>query len=122
MFDHFVWSVVICPVLVVVAIRYLADRLRPEIAATVLATSLTAAAAACLVTLAAFAVKALAELPAAGSLLRFSAGYVRADTAREPWVSWLCLAMVLAALAEHRPRVARTPPRHRLRPPLHHPA
>ena len=99
MFDHFVWSVVICPVLVVVAIRYLADRLRPEAAAIFLVTSLSAAAAASLVTLTAFAVKAFAELPAGGDLLRISDGYVRADTAREPWVSWLCLAMVLAALA-----------------------
>ncbi|WP_328472663.1 M56 family metallopeptidase [Actinoplanes sp. NBC_00393] len=99
MFDHFVWEVLVCPALVVLAIRYLADRLRPETAATFLVTSLAAAAAGCLITLVAFGFKAFAELPAAGAFLHLSDAYVRADTAREPWVSWLSLAMVVAALA-----------------------
>ncbi|MBW6437489.1 M56 family metallopeptidase [Actinoplanes hulinensis] len=98
MFDHFVWEILICPVLVVVAIRYLADRLRPEAAAFLLVTSLTAAAAGCLVTLGAFALKAVAELPLTASLLHLSDAYVRADTDSEPWVSWLSLALLVAAL------------------------
>ncbi|MFC7534868.1 M48 family metalloprotease [Actinoplanes sp. GCM10030250] len=99
MFDHFVWEVVICPVVVAFAISYLADRLRPERAAIFLAVSLAAAAAASLVTITAFALKAIAELPAAGPLLNISDEYVRADTAQEPWVSWLSLAMTIAAVA-----------------------
>lgn len=98
MFDHFVWEVVVCPLLVAVAVRGLADRLRPEAAATFLVTALTAAAAACLATVTAFAVKALAELPAVASPLRLSDAYVRADTAQEPWVSWLSLAMTVTAV------------------------
>jgi Zn-dependent protease with chaperone function len=98
-FDHFVWEVVVCPLLVAVAIRFLADRLRPDAAATFLVTALAAAAVACLVTVAAFAVKAFAELPAVASPLRISDAYVRADTAQEPWVSWLSLAMTVAAVA-----------------------
>ncbi|MDI6099520.1 M48 family metalloprotease [Actinoplanes sp. NEAU-A12] len=109
MFDHFIWEVVICPLLVAAAIRYLADRLRPDAAATFLVTALAAAAAACLVTVTAFAVKALAELPAIASPLRISDAYVRADTAQEPWVSWLSLAMTVAAVAG----LARVRRRHR---------
>ncbi|WP_433824792.1 M56 family metallopeptidase [Actinoplanes sp. CA-015351] len=99
MFDHFVWEVVICPALIAVVIRLLADRLRPEAAAIFLVTSLVATAAGCLLTLAAFALKAVAELPFAASPLHISDAYVRADTAREPWVSWLSLVLLVAALA-----------------------
>ncbi|MEV0896034.1 M48 family metalloprotease [Actinoplanes sp. NPDC049802] len=97
MFDHFLWEVLICPVLVVFTIRYLADRLRPEAAAFLLVTSLTAAAVGCLVTLGAFTLKAVAELPLTASPLGISDAYVRADTAGEPWVSWLAVAMLLTA-------------------------
>src|SRR3712207_39581 len=79
-FDHFVWSVVICPIAVAVAVRLLADRMRPDAAARFLVGSLAVAAAACLVTLATFALKAFAELPLTGALLHFSDAYVRADT------------------------------------------
>ncbi|MEV6303282.1 M48 family metalloprotease [Actinoplanes sp. NPDC051861] len=99
MFDHFIWEVVICPLLLALAIRLLAERLRPERAARLLVASLAAAAAACLITLAAFALKAFAEVPAIAARLNISDAYVRADTAQEPWVSWLSLAMTIAAVA-----------------------
>ncbi|MGK5681187.1 M56 family metallopeptidase [Actinoplanes sp. URMC 104] len=98
MFDHFVVSVVICPVVVALTVRWLAGRLRPEAAVTFLVRSLAIAAAACLTTLAAFAVKAVAELSVTGSLFHFSDRVVRADTAAEPWVSWLSVALAAAAV------------------------
>ncbi|SDS57090.1 M48 family metalloprotease [Actinoplanes derwentensis] len=99
MFDHFVSSVVICPLLVVLAVRFLADRLRPEAAVRFLVLSLTAAAVACLVTITAFGLKAIAELPATGAYFHFSDRIVRADTAHEPWVSWLSVALTVSAVA-----------------------
>ena len=99
MFDHFLWEIVICPVLIALATRLLADRLRPEAAALLLVTSLAATAAAVLLTLAAFAVKAVAELPLTGELLGVSDAYVRADTAAEPWASWLSVALLAVAVA-----------------------
>ena len=99
MFDHFIWSVVVCPAVVALVVRLLADRLRPEAAVRLLVTSIAVAATASLVTLTAFGLKALAELPATGAWLGFSDRVVRADTAAEPWVSWLSLAMLLAAVA-----------------------
>ncbi|MEU4422458.1 M56 family metallopeptidase [Actinoplanes sp. NPDC024001] len=99
MLDHFIWEVVVCPAVIAVAARYLADRLRPAAALTFLVTAIAAAAAGCLVTLTAFTLKAAAELPATGALLHFSDRYVRADTAAAPWVSWLSVAMLAAALA-----------------------
>ncbi len=99
MFDHFVVSVVVCPVLVALAIRWLADRLRPEAAVTLLVTSIVTAAVACLINLAAFAVHAVAELHPVAARLGFSDAIVRADTTREPWVSVLSAALLLAALA-----------------------
>src|SRR5262245_59100006 len=98
MFDHFVWSVLVCPVAVAVAVRLLADRLRPDAAVVVLDGSIGAAAVACLLNLAAFAVKAAAELPAVAAGLGFSDTLVRADTAHVPWVSWLSAVLLLAAL------------------------
>lgn len=99
MFDHFVSSVVICPILVTLAVRLLADRLRPEAAVRFLVLTLTAAAAACLVTLVAFGLKAVAELPATGAFFHFSDRIVRADTAHEPWVSWLSAVFTVLAVA-----------------------
>lgn len=99
MFDHFVSSVVICPILVTLAVRLLADRLRPEAAARFLVLALAAAATACLVTLVAFGLKAVAELPATGAFFHYSDRIVRADTAREPWVSWLSAVLTLLAVA-----------------------
>ncbi|MDR6317393.1 M48 family metalloprotease [Actinoplanes couchii] len=92
-------SVVICPILVTLAIRFLADRLRPDAAVRFLVLSLTAAAAACLVTIGAFGLKAIAELPVVGAYFHFSDRIVRADTAHEPWVSWLSVALCAVAAA-----------------------
>ncbi|MBM2618467.1 M56 family metallopeptidase [Actinoplanes sp. LDG1-06] len=99
MFDHFVVSVVVCPVLVALAVRWLSDRLRPEQAVTVLVISIVTAAAAGLVSLGAFAVKAVAELHPVAVRLGFSDAVVRADTEREPWVSALSAVLLVAALA-----------------------
>ncbi|MET0416067.1 MAG: M56 family metallopeptidase [Actinoplanes sp.] len=99
MFDHFLWSVLVCPVLVALAVRHLADRLRPDTAVLFAVGSIGAAAVASLVNLAAFAVKAVAELPAVAGRFGFSAAQVRADTARVPWVSWLSVGLLLGAFA-----------------------
>ncbi|MGX6601293.1 M56 family metallopeptidase [Micromonosporaceae bacterium Da 78-11] len=99
MFDHFVFSVLVCPVLVAVAVRLLADRLRPERSVTFSVVSIAAAALACLANLTAFALKAGAELPAVADRFGFSATVVRADTAYVPWVSGLSVALLLSALA-----------------------
>ncbi|MBL7259843.1 M56 family metallopeptidase [Paractinoplanes lichenicola] len=99
MFDHFVVSVLVCPVLLALAVRWLADRLRPEAAVTVLVVSIVTAAAACLVSLSAFALKAVAELHPVAVRLGFSDAVVRADTSREPWVPGLSVVLLLAALA-----------------------
>jgi Zn-dependent protease with chaperone function len=99
MFDHFVVSVVVCPVLVALAVRWLADRLRPEAAVTVLVMSIVTAAAACLISLTAFALKAVAEVHAVGRWLGYSDSVVRADTGHEPWVSWLSVALLVVAVA-----------------------
>ncbi|WP_250029664.1 M56 family metallopeptidase [Paractinoplanes maris] len=98
MFDHFVVSVVVCPVLVALAVRWLADRLRPEAAVTVLVLSIVTASAACLISLSAFALKAVAEIPAVGVSLGYSDAVVRADTEREPWVSALSAVLLLASV------------------------
>ncbi|MCM4078642.1 M56 family metallopeptidase [Paractinoplanes hotanensis] len=99
MFDHFVVSVMVCPVLVALAVRWLADRLRPEAAVTVLVLSIVTASAACLVSLGAFALKAVAEVHAVGLWLGYSDAVVRADTEREPWVSPLSASLLVAAVA-----------------------
>ncbi|WP_250008314.1 M56 family metallopeptidase [Actinoplanes sp. M2I2] len=99
MFDHFVVSVVVCPVLVALAVRWLADRLRPEAAVTVLVLSIVTASAAGLVSLTAFTLKAVAEIHLVGVRLGYSDAVVRADTGREPWVSALSAALLLIALA-----------------------
>ncbi|GAB2578125.1 membrane protein [Paractinoplanes abujensis] len=99
MFDHFVVSVVVCPVLVALTVRWLAGRLRPEAAVTVLVVSIVTAAAACLVSLAAFALKAVAELHPVAVRLGFSDAVVRADTSREPWAPGLSVVLLLVAVA-----------------------
>ncbi|MET7419675.1 M56 family metallopeptidase [Dactylosporangium sp. NPDC005555] len=99
MFDHFVWSVAVCPVAVAVAIRFLADRLRPDAALLFFVASMAATALACMINLTMFALKALAELPMVAALLGVSDEFVRADTAYVPWVSWLSLTMLLTTFA-----------------------
>lgn len=109
MFDHFLMSVVIVPPVLLAVVRLLADRLTPSFAAKVLAWSAATAAAASLATLAVFAAKAAAEVPVVGQTFGWSSRVVAADTAREPWVSWLSVALLVAASASvaHRWRVHR---------------
>ncbi|ROO84725.1 peptidase M48-like protein [Actinocorallia herbida] len=117
MFDHFVWSVLVAPVLVVGAARVVAGRLRPGAGAAVLAWSAAAAACGAVANLALFSAKAFAEVPAVDAYFGWSRGTVLADTAHVPWVSWASAALlawcaVSAALVWRRHRrgreVART--------------
>lgn len=97
MFDHFVWSVVVVPLVVLAAAYLLADRLRPDLAARVFAWSTVAAALAAAVNLVSFALKAFAELPPVARLGGWSYETVVADTAHVPWVPWLSLMWCVAA-------------------------
>jgi hypothetical protein len=97
MFDHFVWSVVATPLIVVIAGYLVADRLPPSVAAPAFAWSALGVATASGINLVVFGVKALAEVPAVASLGHWSSEVVIADTASVPWVSWLCLAWVVIA-------------------------
>ncbi|GIE30712.1 membrane protein [Actinoplanes italicus] len=99
MFDHFLMSVVVVPPVLVVLVRLLADRLSPQVAAPVMAWSAAGAAVASLVNLVVFALKAVAEIPAVGSLFGWSSRIVVDDTARFPWVSWLSVVLLAAASA-----------------------
>jgi hypothetical protein len=62
-FDHFVWSVLVVPTAVVVVAAVLADRLPPSAGVTAFAWSAAATAAASLVTVGAFTIKAAGEVP-----------------------------------------------------------
>lgn len=99
MFDHFVWSVALVPVLVVVLTVPLANRLAPSVGARALAWSAVAAAGASLVNLGAFTAKAFAEIPAVAGWFGWSHRVVVQDTAHVPWVSWLSAAWLACAVA-----------------------
>ncbi|HEV7975444.1 M56 family metallopeptidase [Amycolatopsis sp.] len=108
MFDHFAWSVVVAPLIVVLATWALGGRLRPDFAAWAFAWSAAAAAAASTLNLLVFALKALAEIPVVAALGGWSHDTVIADTVHVPWVSWLSLGWlvfiagaVLIALRRH---------------------
>jgi Zn-dependent protease with chaperone function len=98
MFDHFLLSVVVVPPVFVAVVVLLANRFAPSLAARVLAWSAATAAAASLVTLAVFALKAAAEVPAVGRAFGWSSRVVADDTASVPWVSWLSVALLVAAV------------------------
>ncbi|MEV6986463.1 M56 family metallopeptidase [Sphaerisporangium sp. NPDC051017] len=95
MFDHFVWSVLTVPVVVVALTTLLADRLPPSPAAVVLAWSAAGAALASLLNLAAFTVKAVAEVPLVAGHLGWSHQTVIDDTAHVRWVPWLCAILLM---------------------------
>jgi Zn-dependent protease with chaperone function len=97
MFDHFVWSVAVVPLLVFAAGHLLVDRLRPDLAARAFAWATLVAAVAAGLNLLGFALKALAELPAVAEIGGWSHETVAADTAHVPWVSWLSLLWCVAA-------------------------
>ncbi|MEV6346797.1 M48 family metalloprotease [Actinoplanes sp. NPDC051851] len=92
MFDHFLWSVIVVPPLVVLAVRLVADRLPPARAAVVIAWSAATVAITSTVNLFLLAAHALAQVPAVGHLFGWSASVVAADTAGVEWVPWLSLA------------------------------
>ncbi|MBU2667983.1 M56 family metallopeptidase [Actinoplanes bogorensis] len=105
MFDHFAWSVLLVPALTVAVALLASDFMPPRRAAAVLAWSAAGAAAASTANLVLFAVKALAELPAAGRVFGWSSDVVANDTRAVPWVSWLSLALLpIAATAFFRTR------------------
>lgn len=95
MFDHLVWSVVVVPPLIVVAIRLLADRLPPSIAAVIVAWSTVAVGAASMINLGVFALVAIAEVPAVGRTFGWSSPVVAADTAYVAWAPWLSAALLV---------------------------
>ncbi|MFC6020479.1 M56 family metallopeptidase [Plantactinospora solaniradicis] len=98
MFDHFVWSVVVVPPLIVVAMRLLADRLPPSTAAVIMAWSAAGVGAASLVNLTLFTLKAIAQVPAVGRTFGWSAQVVADDTAHVAWVPWLSAALLVIAV------------------------
>jgi Zn-dependent protease with chaperone function len=97
MFDHFLVSVVVVPPVLLVLVRLLADRLSPRVAAPVVAWSAAGAAAASLINLLVFALKAVAEVPAVARWFGWSAQFVVDDTAHYRWVSWTSVALLAAA-------------------------
>src|SRR6476469_7233363 len=90
MFDHFAWSVVVVPLLVLAAGHLLVDRLRPDLAVRVFAWTTFAVGVSAALNLASFAVKALAEIPAVAVLGGWSYRVVAADSVHEPWAPSLC--------------------------------
>ncbi|MFE2752279.1 M48 family metalloprotease [Actinosynnema sp. NPDC059335] len=99
MFDHFAWSVLATPLLVLLGTASLADRVRPGLAVRVFAWTAVVAAGAGAVTLLSFALKALAELPVVAAWGHWSADEVVADTAHVRWVPWVSLAWTCAIVA-----------------------
>ncbi|MDT3439360.1 MULTISPECIES: M48 family metalloprotease [unclassified Pseudofrankia] len=100
MFDHFVVSVLVAPLLTLIGTWWLADRIRPDLAARVIAWSSVVVATASFVNLLAFAFKALAETRQVASIGNWSSAIVRADTEHVAWVSAVALAWAsLATLA-----------------------
>ncbi len=97
MFDHFVWSVIVVPLLVVGAGHLLADRFRPDLAARAFALTTAAAGLAAAANLVTFGLKALAEVPGIAAFGGWSHEFVVADTAHVPWVSWLSLLWCVVA-------------------------
>jgi hypothetical protein len=117
MLDHFFWSVVVVPPLVVLAVRWLADRLAPSAGARAVAWSALAVAAASTFNLVLFALHAVAEIPLVGDALGWSTRVVYQDTERVafvPWLSIVLLAYAVVALAwrlrRHRRVLALIPP------------
>ncbi|MEU5692035.1 M48 family metalloprotease [Actinosynnema sp. NPDC020468] len=113
MFDHFAWSVVATPLLVLLGTWLSADRLRPDLAPRVFAWSAVVAALASTVNLVVFGLKALAQIPAVAAVGDWSADVVVADTAHVPWVPglslvWACaVAIAVGAQWWRRRRVLR---------------
>ncbi|MBF9127539.1 M56 family metallopeptidase [Plantactinospora sp. S1510] len=97
MFDHFVWSVIVVPPLIVVTMRLLADRLPPSTAAVVMAWSAAGVAAASMVNLILFTLTAIAEVPAVGRMFGWSWRVVVDDTAQVAWVPWLSAVLLVVA-------------------------
>ncbi|MFG1992087.1 M48 family metalloprotease [Actinoplanes sp. NPDC048988] len=98
MLDHFLWSVIVVPPLVVLAVRWLADRLAPLAAARAVAWSALAVAAASTFNLVLFALHAVAEIPVVGRAFGWSTRVFYQDTERVPFVPWLSIALLAYAV------------------------
>ncbi|GGQ19069.1 M56 family metallopeptidase [Streptosporangium pseudovulgare] len=107
MFDHFVWSVLTVPVVMVALIALLADRLPPSPAAKILAWSAAGAALASLLNVVAFTVKAVAEIPVVADCFEWSYQTVIDDTRQVRWVPWLSSILMVSAAVAVRNVVAR---------------
>ncbi|MBB5874355.1 Zn-dependent protease with chaperone function [Allocatelliglobosispora scoriae] len=99
MFDHFVWSVLVVPPLIVVAVRLVADRLRPATAAVVVAWSAAVAAVASLFNLALLTAKAIAQTPAVAAAFGLSPHLVAHDTAHVAWVPPVSAGLLVASVS-----------------------
>ncbi|MFC5291314.1 M56 family metallopeptidase [Actinokineospora guangxiensis] len=109
MYNHVEWSVFVVPVVVVALVWLIADRVQPSTGLKVVTWSAVAAAAASTVTLAVFALKALAEVPAVAAVGDWSREVLVANSAHVPWMSelallWLAVSAVVACRAVVRRR------------------
>ncbi|MEV6866837.1 M56 family metallopeptidase [Streptosporangium subroseum] len=98
MFDHFVWSVLVAPVLVVIAVALLAHRLSPSAGVSFLTWSAVAASLSGVINLAVFTAKAAAEIPVVADHFGWSHETVIRDTAHVRWVPWLSAVLLALAL------------------------
>ncbi|MDX6744049.1 M48 family metalloprotease [Actinocorallia sp. A-T 12471] len=111
MFDHFAYSVLVAPALVLLGAWLLADRLKPAVAVKVFAWSAVTAAACATVNVLAFVLKAVSELSAVAAWGGWSAEVVKADTAHVPWatglsVVWFAVSSVAVLVGWRRYRAS----------------
>ncbi|GLY02496.1 M48 family metalloprotease [Actinoplanes sp. NBRC 101535] len=107
MFDHFVWSVLVVPPMIVVVVRLVVDRLAPGRAAVAVVWSAVTVAVASTINLVLLSAHALAEIPAVGRGFGWSARVVADDTAYVAWVPWLSVGLTVAAAVSVTMRVRR---------------
>ncbi|MCD0449780.1 M56 family metallopeptidase [Actinocorallia sp. API 0066] len=111
MFDHFAYSVLAVPVLVLCGTWVLTDRLQPVVAARIFAWSAVTAGASSAVNVFVFMLKAVTELPSVAAFGGWSHEIVKADTAHVPWVSlasviWAVLSGIAIAFGYRRYRAS----------------
>ncbi|WP_326551724.1 M56 family metallopeptidase [Micromonospora sp. NBC_01813] len=96
MFGHVAWSVLIVPIVVLIAARLVRDRVRPGLAAQVSAGSAVAVAAGSVVAIAA----AAAPTVGAGTAALAGGPAAAGDAVdRVSWFSWCCLVLLAASAA-----------------------
>jgi Zn-dependent protease with chaperone function len=94
-FDHFVWSVLTVPAIVVLALWAFGDRIRPDLAAPAFAWAAVVAAGASALNLLALTVKALVEISAFGDWSSWAVVSVYLPWVALVWVLVLARAVVL---------------------------